>query len=284
MTDMSLRADFHCHILPGIDDGAATVEEALAMARLAVADGTGTIVATPHVLHSRFRPGREAVAEAFRRLIAALAANEIPLRLVQAAEVCFVPDLRQQLAARPELTINGRGKYVLTELPFVGYPTYVAEVCFDLLLHGIVPIIAHPERSQHLQQHPHLLYELVMQGVIVQLNAGSLLGQFGPEAEEAAKLFVSHRLVHLLGSDAHNSSKRPPLLGEAVSLIAKLGGEEYARNVAILWPGEILAGTYVRVAEPIPIKSRGSKKIPGRSGWLWQRIRAGRGAACPPGG
>ncbi|MBE3578060.1 MAG: phosphotransferase [Limnochordales bacterium] len=260
------------------------MEEALTMARLAAADGTGTIVATPHALHSRFRPEQEAVAEAFNRLSAALAENRIPLRLQQAAEVSFAPDLRTQLEAHPELTVNGQGRYVLTELPFVGYPTYVTEVCFDLLLHGIVPIIAHPERSQHLQQHPHLLYELVAQGVMVQVNAGSLLGQFGPEAEAAARLFVRHRMVHLLGSDAHNSQKRPPVLQEAASVVAELGGEELARNVTVLWPGDILAGIYVQVAEPIPIKYHGPIRSSGRPVGLWQRIKARWGANASSGG
>lgn len=288
VANVNQRIDFHCHILPGVDDGAPSLEEALVMARLAIEDGTGTIVATPHALASRYNPSPNAVAEAFDRLSAALEENQIPLRLHRAAEVYFVPDLLARVEARPSLTVNGERKYLLTELPFVGYPTFVAEVCFDLLLHGIVPIIAHPERSQHLQQHPHLLYELVSQGVMAQVNAGSLLGYFGPEVQGAAMLFLRHRLIHVLGSDGHDSHRRPPLLGQAVLAVAQVCGEEYAHNVAAFWPSKILAGDYVQVAEPEPIKHRGSTHSPNRGPGeadppLWRRIFFRRRTGAQPG-
>ncbi|HHV55092.1 MAG TPA: phosphotransferase [Firmicutes bacterium] len=275
------KVDFHCHLLPGVDDGPDTLEKALAMAEVAVAEAITDVVATPHALHDTYSPAEEAVIQSFRSLQEAILRRNLPLRLHLAAEVTFRPDLVEVLTGQPSLTVRGERRYVLTELPFYSYPNYVAPVCFELLLHGIVPVLAHPERNTYLQEHPYLLYELVAQGVMTQVDAESLTGRFGEPVQNAALLFLRHGLTHLLGSDGHDPERRPPRLEAALRTIEAVAGREQARLIGCEWPSHVLAGEYVAAVEPIPIDSRGRPRSV-RAGWrrffFPQRPRATRPA------
>ncbi|MBE3583526.1 MAG: hypothetical protein IMX01_05370 [Limnochordaceae bacterium] len=240
-----VRVDLHSHILPGVDDGAANIDQSLAMAERAVADGTAAMVATPHAGLEGKSASREAIVAAHAALQESLQQRGISLQVHLAAEVYFAPDLVAQVKRDPWLTIGGAGKYLLTELPMYSYPTYVAEICFQLLLAGVVPILAHPERNLVLQRHPRRLYELVTQGVMAQVDAESLTGRFGSAAQAAGRSFLRHGLIHFLGSDAHGVEQRPPLLAEAAAIVEEEVGAEQAWQITVAWPRQVLAGGYV---------------------------------------
>lgn len=195
--------DLHCHILPGLDDGASTWDEAMDMARNAVKAGAARVVATPHVMRGAYmpRPGdmREKVAELQARLKAA----GISLTVVPGAEVFLASGTAREYRAGRLQTI-GDSDYILVELPPLSFPKYAWAEIRALLHAGAGVIIAHPERNIEICQDRAILKELIGHGVFFQLNAGSLTGAFGRMARDCAEFLVEENLVHFLGSDAHS--------------------------------------------------------------------------------
>lgn len=249
--------DIHCHILPGVDDGPTTMEGALAMAALAMADGVGQIVATPHNL--RWLPGanRERTAALAARLQREVEARGLPLHLLIGTEVYITPDLSAQVDDGRAYPLNG-SRYILVELGFTSWPDFTERALSELQAHGLVPILAHAERYAAVQRNPDRLRPLVERGALVQITAGSLLGAFGPEAERAAKILLEHRLAHVMASDGHNIHTRAPTLSAAMQVAAKILGLEEARALVEATPAAIVRDEPVTVAPPLPVPQQRS--------------------------
>jgi len=205
----------HCHILPGLDDGAVSFEEALAMARMAAADGVRTIVATPHMDDRYVYPEPERVRDLTGRLNELLEAEGLPLRVLPGAEVRTGMDLVERLQAGKIMTVGDGGKYVLVELPTSGVAVYAGELFFRLQVAGYTPILAHAERVDQFRREPRLLQDLRDRNVRVQVNAESLSGKAGRVLRNFALRLVKDGLVDVLGSDGHNVERRKPLLSVA---------------------------------------------------------------------
>ncbi|RDV84794.1 tyrosine-protein phosphatase [Ammonifex thiophilus] len=152
--------DIHTHILPGLDDGAEDLEEALSMARLALADGVTALVATPHVIRGSFFPSRQEILETVSLLNERLAEQGLPLRVLPGAEYRLEPDLPERLAKGELVPLNDAGRYLLVELPSTFVPPYAERVLYELQLQGVTPILAHPERNAELCRRPELLASL----------------------------------------------------------------------------------------------------------------------------
>ncbi|MEG1932060.1 MAG: CpsB/CapC family capsule biosynthesis tyrosine phosphatase [Pygmaiobacter sp.] len=208
-------ADLHTHILPGIDDGAADVSIAQKLLELERQDGVSAIALTPH-----FNCERQTTAAFIAQRAASFAAlcggtppDDVHFKL--GAEVCFSPMVAElDLAA---LCLEGTS-YLLVELPMSHYPPWVKETFYELQLSGITPLIAHVERYPYLLQNPALLYELIEAGALAQINAGSLL-----RADARQKMclrFLRWNLVHVLASDTHSPTKRPPEMRRALDYVA----------------------------------------------------------------
>jgi protein-tyrosine phosphatase len=214
--------DVHCHLLPGIDDGSPDWETTLAMARLAVADGITAIVATPHWPLEGRTPGplvRELAAETQERLRAA----EIPLRVFPGHELEITTGLAEALAAGDALTLAD-SRFILLETPYFDLPVFLRDLVFRLQSQRFRPILAHPERNPRVQRDVTCLEDIVAAGCLLQINAGSVLGLFGPRPRRAAEALLARDWVQLLASDAHGAAQRPPLLAEATSAAARLVG------------------------------------------------------------
>jgi protein-tyrosine phosphatase len=205
--------DLHAHILPGLDDGPATEDGAVAMARAAVAAGTRAMATTSHINHgfgltpAELATARGALNERFQR-------EGIALELLQGGEIA--PDRLPSLSDDDlrALTLGG-GPYLLLECPFApaaGLDLMVA----DLQRRGYDVLLAHPERSPSFLHSPHLLAKLVDRGALAQVTAGSLTGAFGETVRKAARTMLERGLVHVLASDAHDERHRGPDLGEAL--------------------------------------------------------------------
>ena len=243
--------DVHSHILPGIDDGARDLEEALEMARLAVAEGIRIMVATPH-LFKRKIVDLEAINE--KRVILEhldtfrdnLAVEGIALEILPGCEVPLHPEALSLLAEDRVLTFNDGKRYLLLELPEFSLPPSLEDICFRLQCQGITPIIAHPEKHPFIQERPDRLGRLVDLGCLAQLTAGSLTGDSGRKIARVSRQLVKKGYIHLLASDAHNLRHRPPQLNKAVSALAKLVGPERARAMVTQIPQKIIRG------EPVP--------------------------------
>ncbi len=240
--------DLHHHLLWGLDDGASSVETALEMARIAAEDGITHVVCSPHA-NGRYAYDPEIVAAKIRELEQLLAAEQVNLKLGRGCDFHLSYDNIEQAKADPaRYSINGRG-YLLVELPDYGVPPNVAEVFYDLQVAGLTPILTHPERNPTLQADRRRMIEWLERGLLVQVTAGSVLGQMGRQAEKMAHELLEKRWVHFLATDAHNTSSRPPRMSAAHDLVAKKYGPDYARLLCFSNP---LAAFQGRPLEPQP--------------------------------
>ena len=256
--------DLHTHILPGLDDGAESLEVALEMARVAWEDGVTVICATPHSSQLPVESRREGVCTRLRRVEECLARERIDLSLVPGIENAMALELPRQLEGGQSLRL-GNSPYLLVELPIQQYLLYTEDVLFELQLKGFCPIIAHPERNHAFQEDASLLCRLVERGILAQVTAASLLGGFGGRIKEVAEHFVQRNLVQIIASDAHTvSGLRSPILSTGVAAAARLVGREKALAMVITTPRDILDGRPIDVEPPISGAPR--------KGWLfWRR-------------
>ncbi len=234
--------DLHCHILPGIDDGAADLAVSLRMAQLLVADGVTIAACTPHILPGLYNNTGAGIREAVSRLQYLILQEQIPLRLVAGADVHIAPDLIQGLNSGDLPTLNG-SRYALIEPPHDVLPPRLEEVLTDLLAAGYVPILTHPERLSWVSAHYHLISHLAQSGVWMQITAGSLAGAFGGRARSWAERMLQDGYVHLIASDAHDDRWRPPDLRRGWELAASLVGEPEADNLLLSRPRGVIEDT-----------------------------------------
>lgn len=234
--------DIHCHILPGLDDGARDTEESLRMCYLAAADGVKKIVATPHTMNGVYVNETWAIKQAVRELNDLLAEKEIPLEILPGADVHINPNLLELIEHGQATTVNDNHRYLLLELPHRSVPPNFKDLIFELNLQGIATVLTHPERNLILQDDLDQLYELVMLGTLVQITALSLTGEFGPRAQKCCRELLKHNLVHVVATDAHSCEVRPPLLSTAVEEAGKIIGETNALPLVTSNPEAIVNG------------------------------------------
>jgi protein-tyrosine phosphatase len=278
--------DLHAHLLPGLDDGPSTVRDALEMARVAVAGGITTVVCTPHVIakYPNRAEGIRAAADAFQ---AELDAAGIALRVVPGAEISLTVLGGLDDDELRGLSLGGSG-WLLLELPFHGWPLRLPQLIGELEIRGFRVVLAHPERSESVQLHPGRVQELVGRGALLQITAGSLTGDHGPRARQAARRLLRNHTVHLLASDAHSATWRPPALAEGLSgaaRVLRLDADEL-RWMVEDGPAEILAGGPVRpprigVPRPVTRTAPGADGPP-RGARPERRHRGGPPQARPP--
>lgn len=243
--------DLHTHILPGVDDGVRSDEEALEFARIAVGDGIRTLVATPHCREGTFVNERPGVLAAVERLRQRMQEAAIDLEVLPGAEVHIAPDLIAKIRDGRAPTLADNGKTLLLELSMSQYPVRLEKLVFDLHLAGIVVVFAHPERIRFFQEDVSRYEALVRQGAYGQITTGSLLGQFGESTRAFSESLVRRRLVHVLASDSHNVRGRPPVLAGALQAVEAMTSDgEYARNLVESWPRALLNGIRPEVPEP----------------------------------
>jgi protein-tyrosine phosphatase len=233
--------DLHCHILPGIDDGAADTEAAIAMAQLAVSCGISTIVATAHHLPGIYSPSPETVLEALSRLTEETRAREIPIQIVCGQEIHIEPDIVERIISGSLLTINSTN-YFLVELPFSQIPEGAQEIIFRAKISGFTAIIAHPERNIEIQRSPEILANFVESGALVQITGASLAGRQGEEVKETAKQLLQKKLVHIIASDAHKADAGIRDFLWAFDYVRSLYGDEVADKLTRGNPESIIRG------------------------------------------
>ena len=216
--------DLHTHILPGIDDGVETDEEAVEFARAAYADGTRVIVATPHCKEGVWFNDRDRVLERVAKLTQVLREHQVDIRLEPGAEVHKCPELVERVGDGRALTLADNGKTLLLELSLTQYPVELENLVFQLKLAGLQVLFAHPERIRYFQDDIRRYEAVVQQGAFGQITTGSVLGVFGSEALRCSEELLSRDLVHVPASDAHNVRGRPPIMSTAVEAMLPLIG------------------------------------------------------------
>ena len=234
--------DLHCHLLPGIDDGATDLDDALALARLAVADGIELAVVTPHVHLERYPNERASVVEAAARFAVELERAGIALRIRAAGEVRIGPEMVEMLERDQIPFIGQLGGYrvVLLEFPHGGLPVGAERFVRWLIAQQVRPLIAHPERNRELMRDISRIRPYLDMGCLLQVTAGSLLGQFGAGAQAAAEAWLAEDRVFALATDAHDQQHRVPNLGAARALLESRGQHELAARLTRGNPARLL--------------------------------------------
>jgi protein-tyrosine phosphatase len=246
--------DIHCHLLPSLDDGAKSWEESLAMAEMAVADGVGTIVVTPHQLGAYAHNDGTTVRRRTQELRQQLQQQGIPLEVLPGADVRIDETMMDGLRSGEIVTLADARRHVLLELPHELY--FPLESVLDRLQElKIRGILSHPERNQGLLKQPGIIPTLIDRGCLMQVTAGSLMGTFGPACQEMAEWMVQQQLVHFLASDAHGVKSRRPLLRRAFQRVVQLVDEQTAIDLCCRNPAAVAAGTDVTICPPRPRKS-----------------------------
>jgi protein-tyrosine phosphatase len=225
--------DLHCHILPGLDDGAKSFEEALEMARIAEKDGIEIIVATPHM----FREGYvyddfKEIEDQITKLNHVLRENTVNVKILKGAEVHISHNLIEEIQKNRENLVLNESSYMFVEFPSDHVFRDVKNLFFELMGEGITPIITHPERNSVFSHNTSLLFELTQMGGLIQVNSGSFLGFYGSRAREAVHYFLELNLIHFIASDGHNTKAIAPRLSGAVREVSSRVGEEKA-NVLV---------------------------------------------------
>jgi len=221
--------DLHCHLLPGVDDGAADIAESLAMARIAVADGIRIVACTPHISPGVYDNNGPGIRDAVEELAAALFDNGIDLYLLAGADVHLAPNMVEGLKNGRILTL-AESRYFLFEPPHHIVPPRLEEVAAELLAAGYVPILTHPERLSWIDAHYASIRRLFAAGVWMQITANSMTGAFGKAPRYWADRMLDEGIVHIIATDAHSTGRRRPVLSAArAAAAARLGEAEADR-------------------------------------------------------
>jgi protein-tyrosine phosphatase len=232
--------DVHFHCLPGIDDGPRHWDDAIELCRTAGRQGTRTIVATPHVLRSPWlnedRAERSALVAKLNDLVGGEPA------IVEGCEYSISSEVLDliRLPEGPLVGLNG-SRHLLIEFTTSALPRDVDFLFHELIVGGSVPVIAHPERHPVFAASPEKLKRLVDLGAKAQLTAGSILGDFGRDAEKASRKFLEADLIFVVASDAHNLTRRPPRLAAAYERLRATYGEATAEGLVLHHPRQLIA-------------------------------------------
>ena len=248
--------DFHNHILPGVDDGAKTMDESIEMLKCAQQQGITDVVNTVHFQHPKLENKNtdfNYISSIKDKLLHEMHKQGININIHLGAEVFFNFNLLE--IVNNDLTTFCNNKYMLVEFQTHQFPIGYDKHLFDLAMSGITPIIAHPERYKPIQNNIEIINNLIKSGCIIQIDAGSVLGHFGPNCMKACKEMLRRKMVHVIGSDSHNARKRNFCLIDAVNEINKF--IDYSiLDLVNKNPGSIINGKPIKVPETLQIKKR----------------------------
>jgi protein-tyrosine phosphatase len=278
--------DLHAHILPQLDDGAKTLDESIEMCRRSYQDGIRTMVATPHILEGIYPNRRSTILAKVQELNAAITKAGVgnlerrvkdwyastpqhlkvnstnpmnstnliysmtEFRVLPGADVHFSSNMLPLCENGEIVTVNDKGQYLMVEFDFQGIPYHAEDVLFRLMTKGIIPIITHPERNLEIGQRPQRYGEMIRMGCLGQVTAVSLTGGFGSGVKRTAEKLLKNRLVHIIASDAHSLTERPPTLSKAVREAEKMVGKEEAQKMVTEYPQAVLEGRRPDLPEP----------------------------------
>jgi len=217
--------DFHNHVLPNLDDGSKSMEQTLSMLKTASEQGITDIICTVHYQHPKMdgiEISYDIVQNAIKQVQKEI--NGIDIRLFPGSEVFYLPNL-MEIKSNP-ITVFGHGKYMLIEFQTHQLPLNYDQELFKLTLSGTTPIIAHPERYKPIQNNIDIVEKMINSGCLVQIDAGSLIGQFGKNCKKISEMMLKRNMVHFIGSDAHNNTSRNFCLKDAKIICQKLIGNK----------------------------------------------------------
>ena len=231
--------DIHCHILPGVDDGARNMEESLWMLNKEYQEGVRHVILTPHFRYDMFEPHMNIVTRQFMQLRrAAMNIGDEGMRLYLGCELHSSMDMVECLKKGRRLTLAG-SRYVLVEFSNGDEKNYIEERVRSLLMNGFIPIIAHVERYKATRNDIGFLTELKDMGAHIQVNADTISGQDGFGAKTFARKVMKHGLLDFVGSDGHRKTDRIAEIGKSVAKLEKTMASKYVKTIFIKKPRKI---------------------------------------------
>jgi protein-tyrosine phosphatase len=216
--------DIHSHILPGIDDGAQSMQDSIEMAKAAVEEGIHTIIATPHHKNGKFENQKSDILPLVSKLNDRFEAESIHLTVLPGQECRIYGEILEDYEKGHILTLNQSSQYLFIEFPSSNVPRYAEKLLYDIQVEGLTPVIVHPERNAELIERPDKLYKLVTNGAVTQLTASSLVGYFGKNIQKFSQQMIEANLTHFIASDAHNIHNRTFKMEESMDYIEKKYG------------------------------------------------------------
>jgi protein-tyrosine phosphatase len=228
--------DLHCHILPKLDEGASSLEEAAKMLQIARQDGIGGIVATPHIVTGLYNNTKEIIGQAISELTSSV--NHIPI--YSGAEIRIDRNLAARVADG-ELPLINNKRFILLELPAYVIPPIpqLENIVTSLKANQITPIFAHPERNFPILKDLSIMDKLIRCGALFQATAASLTD---PSIKKTTLKMISRGYIHAIASDAHDVLKRPPILSVAYEIISRKIDRDIAKMLCMQNPFRIIQG------------------------------------------
>ncbi len=245
--------DLHNHLLPGVDDGASKIGQTLRGLETAVKERVGILCFTPHIWEGRFPNEPAKLREVFERVREAAAS--LPIQLHLGSEVFYSNGIAEEHMKGAYIPIGKKKRFLLVELSTSVMPRGVTNGLYRLMLQGVEPVLAHPERYLYVQKNPKCLFEFAQAQIPMQVTTQSITGAFGSAAQKAAMKLLDMGLISFIASDAHNPETRPFVFRDAVRIINRKYGHTTARLLAIENPRRVLEGEHL-----LPVPGKGGKR------------------------
>lgn len=249
--------DIHCHILPNIDDGSKSLQESIEMAKIAESEGITKIVNTSHYHHDfKYKKGNEIkiVLEEFNEI---LKEKNINLEVILGNEIYYTSDFIEKFDKLEFFSIND-SKYILIEFPPSNFPKNITDVIYEVKLKGFIPILAHVERYRDIQENVNIIFNCIKEGALIQVNASSIIGNNGKEAESTSKKLLDNKMVHFVATDAHSSTRRRPLIKDAYNYILKHYGKSTAERLFLENADLVIENRDIEIIQPIKYEEKRS--------------------------
>ena len=240
--------DMHCHILPGVDDGAKNLEESLEMARIAQKEGIKKMINTSHYNPNFDYIMGERLVDNLNKLNDKLKEENIDIEVLIGNELYYSDDLLEDMDKKEFYSLNN-SKYILLEFSPTMFPKNLSEVVYELKIRGYIPILAHAERYKEVQENPKLIKDIIEEGALIQVNASSVLGKGPSSSNKTCEMFLRHNKVHFIATDAHGCDRRRPLMKEAYKYISNTYGEVRADRLFLKNQNSVINNEDIEICE-----------------------------------
>lgn len=252
--------DFHSHVVYDVDDGAKTLENSIDMIKEAKNAGFTDIILTPHYMENYFEKDSKQIKQKIEIIQEELEKQNVKINLYQGNEIYISSDIIENIKNDLCVTLNN-SKYVLFELPMNNMPHNLEEVIYLILSDKKIPVIAHPERYEYIQKNPNILIDLIDEGVLLQANYGSIIGQFGKNAKKTLEKLLRNNMIHFFGTDVHRKESLYTKMEEIIKELKKILPEHRIEELTTLNPKLVIENKKIEINYPTRIKESFIEKI-----------------------
>lgn len=245
--------DFHSHILPGVDDGSASIEDTMQLIKEAGKAGFTKIISTSHYVEEQYEYDEATRKQFIEILNSGIKTLGEEIELYLGSEIYASYDMVELLKEAKASSINN-SRYVLFELPMQNELPNLKNVIYKLFANNYIPIIAHPERYSYVKEDPNWLIEFIELGVLFQANYGSIIGIYGKQAQKTVKQLLKNNMIHFLGSDVHRPGTIYTKMPEIMQEIEKIIDSEQIKKLTEINPSLVLENKVIYIDKPIKIK------------------------------